>query len=142
MPRSLQEVGLAVKRLQDRHHRTLDARLAGLGLSIVQWNALRRLAARPDASQHDLAVLTFQSDQAAGTLVARLADRGFVERIAGAGRAIRLRLTPDGQRVLDRAAPLVEEVLTETLGTLTPAELDTFASLLDRLVSAGQPARP
>jgi DNA-binding MarR family transcriptional regulator len=137
MTSSLQEVGQAVKRLQARHHRALDARLATLGLSIVQWDALRNLAAHPDASQHDLAVLTFQSDQAAGTLVARLIERGFAERVAGPGRAVRHRLTPPGREVLERAGPLVDEVLQGTLGTLTPRELDTLAGLLDRLVSAG-----
>ncbi len=136
MTRSLQEVGQAVKRLQVRHHRALDARLATLGLSIVQWDALRNLAANPDASQHDLAVLTFQSDQAAGTLVGRLIERGFAERVAGPGRAVRHRLTPQGRDVLERAGPLVDEVLQGTLGTLTPPELDTLAGLLDRLVSA------
>ena len=61
MPRSLQDVGLAVKRLQARHHRALDARLSSLGISLVQWDALRHLARNPDASLHDLARLTFQS---------------------------------------------------------------------------------
>jgi DNA-binding MarR family transcriptional regulator len=138
MPRSLQEVGLAVKRLQAGHHRAIDARLAGIGISLVQWDALRHLAANPGASLHDLARLTFQSDQAFGTLAGRMIDRGFIERVPGPGRAVRHRITGKGREVLERASPLVDQVLADTLGTLTSRELEVFGDLLDRLVR--QPA--
>ena len=68
---SLQEVGLAVKRLQWRHHRDRERRLADLGLSLVQWDVLRHLHAQPGASLHDLALLTFQTDQSMGALATR-----------------------------------------------------------------------
>ena len=139
MPRSLQDVGLAVKRLQVRHHRALDARLAGLGISLVQWDALRHLAGNPAASLHDLARLTFQSDQAFGALAARMVERGLIERAAGPGRAVHHRITPRGRRLLAEAAPLVDEVLAASLGALTAAQLDLFGDLLDRLVSSADP---
>ena len=66
--RPLQELGLSVKRLQMRHHRAIDAALSPLGISLVQWDALRHLDQNPGASLHDLAQLTFQSDQSFGTL--------------------------------------------------------------------------
>ena len=62
----LGEIGLAVKRLQALHHREMSRRLASLDLSLPQWDMLRHLSQRPDASLHELAVLTFQTDQAAG----------------------------------------------------------------------------
>lgn len=139
MARELQEVGQAVKRLQARHHRELDARLAGLGLSIVQWDALRHLAASPAASLHDLARLTFQSDQAFGTLAARMIERGLIERVPGPGRAVRHRLTAKGRDLLHQAGPLVDDVLSESLGILTPRELDDFAGLLDKLLASPAP---
>ena len=52
--RPISEIGLAVKRLQMKHHRAANARLAQLGLSLVQWDALRHLDENPDASLHDL----------------------------------------------------------------------------------------
>ncbi len=61
--RPLQDIGLSVKRLQMRHHRALNAELAALGISLVQWDALRHLDQNPGTSLHDLARLTFQSDQ-------------------------------------------------------------------------------
>src|SRR3982751_5312807 len=108
MTRAISEIGLSVKRLQMRHHRAANAALAPLGLSIVQWDALRHLHRNPDASLHDLAQLTFQTDQSFGTLAARMIDRGLIERVPGPGRAVKHRLTAkgealqeDGQRLLD-----------------------------------------
>ena len=55
----MQDVGLAVKRLQWRHHRSADRRLrAQAGLSLVQWDVLRHLHGDSGASLHDLAVQT------------------------------------------------------------------------------------
>ena len=68
---TLQEVGLAVKRLQWRHHREANSRLAAIGLSLPQWDVLRHLKANPDASLHRLAGLTFQTDQSFGALAGR-----------------------------------------------------------------------
>ncbi len=65
---SLAHLVLSIKRLQVRHHRAADAELANLSITLVQWDALRHLQENPDASLHDLAQLTFQSDQGFGTL--------------------------------------------------------------------------
>src|SRR5947208_3521473 len=99
MSRSVNEVALSVKRVQHRHHRALTAALADLGVSLVQWDTLRHLHQRPDASLHDLAQLTFQTDQSFGTLAARMVDRGLIERVPAPGRAIRHRLTDKGEQV-------------------------------------------
>jgi DNA-binding MarR family transcriptional regulator len=139
VPRSLQDVGLAVKRLQARHHRALDTRLATLGISLVQWDALRHLARNPGASLHDLAQLTFQSDQAFGSLAGRMVEHGLIERVPGAGRAIHHRITDKGRRLLDEASPLVDEVLAVSLGRLTTLQLDIFGDLMDRLVKLPDP---
>ena len=133
--RPLQDVGLAVKRLQIRHHRALDTRLATLGISLVQWDALRHLDRNPGASLHDLAQLTFQSDQALGSLAGRMVDNGLIERVPGAGRAIHHRITDKGRRLLAEAGPLADEVLAASLGSLTPLQLDILGDLLDRLVN-------
>ncbi|GMA87251.1 hypothetical protein GCM10025868_25010 [Angustibacter aerolatus] len=93
---TLQDVGLAVKRLQWRHHREMNRRLATVDLSLAQWDVLRHLHEQPDASLHDLAVLTFQTDQSMGTLASRMITRGLLERRDGPGRAVRHRVTPSG----------------------------------------------
>jgi DNA-binding MarR family transcriptional regulator len=132
---SLQDLGLAVKRLQMRHHRAANAQLAELDISLVQWDALRHLHQNPDASLHDLAQLTFQSDQAFGTLAARMISRGLIERVPGPGRAVRHRLTPKGAHVREAGATILDRVLAESFNSLTPAQQTAFGELLRRLLN-------
>jgi DNA-binding MarR family transcriptional regulator len=135
--RSLQQVGLAIKRVQHRHHRALDSRLSKLGLSLVQWDALRHLDASPSASLHELATLTFQSDQAFGTLAGRMVDRGLIERLHGPGRAVRHRVTAKGVKLLAAGSAIADEVLAESFSPLSAQQLETLGELLDTLNSAG-----
>src|SRR3954453_7233496 len=129
MVRSVQEVGLLVKRLQHRHHRALTTALAGLGISLVQWDTLRHLHEHPGASLHDLAQLTFQTDQAFGTLAARMAERGLIERTPGPGRAVRHRLTPRGRELKEAGDVLVDRVIAASFAPLEPHERDQLAGL-------------
>jgi DNA-binding MarR family transcriptional regulator len=131
MPHRPADVGLAVKRLQHRHHRTMSQALAPLGLSLVQWDTLRHLARNPDASLHDLAVLTFQTDQSFGSLATRMADRGLIERIPGPGRPVRHRLTAEGERLLAAGQDLADGVLDTSFRNLSAAQLDQLGDLLD-----------
>jgi DNA-binding MarR family transcriptional regulator len=131
--RRLQDVSLAVKRLQMRHHRALNAELAALDISLVQWDALRHLNQNPDASLHDLAQLTFQSDQAFGTLASRMISRGLIERVPGPGRAVRHRLTEHGQELRRAGDEIVDRVIARSFAPLTPeqvAQLDELLTIL------------
>ena len=127
---SLQEVGLAVKRLQWRHHREANRRLASVGLSLIQWDVLRHLSEHPQASLHKLAELTFQTDQSMGELARRMIDRGLIERIDGPGRAVRHRLTDEGEHAYEAGAGVFSGVLAASLGKLTGEELATLHTLL------------
>jgi len=129
---SLQDVGLCVKRLQWRHHRAANERLAGIGVSLVQWDVLRHLSEQPDASLHALAELTFQTDQSVGTLATRMIRRGLIERVPGPGRAVRHRLTARGKEVRQAGAEVVDGVLAESIGRLSPAERAELHRLLLR----------
>jgi len=135
MTRSLRDIGLSVKRLQVRHHRALNAALGRLDVSIVQWDALRHLDENPAASLHDLARLTFQSDQAFGTLAGRMIERGLIERMEGPGRAVRHRLTEEGRKLRRAGDKIVERVLTESFAPLSAKKLATFDELLSELLA-------
>ena len=137
---SLQDVGLAVKRLQWRHHREANARLlAEVGLSLPQWDVLRHLHERPGASLHELAQLTFQTDQSMGTLAGRMIERGWLERIIGQGRAVRHAITPAGERARRAGSDIVDEILAESVGSLSPADRVTLYRLLTAAVGAPGP---
>ncbi len=134
MTRTIQQVGLSVKRLQMRHHKEVTTALATLGISLVQWDALRHLDENPDASLHDLAQLTFQTDQSFGALAARMIDRGFIERRPGPGRAIRHRLTAKGATLRKEGDVVIDRVLTQSFAALGPSQLKTFDRLLGLLL--------
>ena len=135
----LEELGLAVKQLQYRHHRTLDIRLAPLGTTLVQWDALRVISRNPDASLHRLAQLTFQTDQSFGALAGRLIERGLIERIAGAGRALHHHLTPAGEVLLSEGQIVYDEVISKSFAPLSAMERDTLHDLLARLLDGPGP---
>ncbi|NEA31553.1 MarR family transcriptional regulator [Streptomyces sp. SID13031] len=132
MEASVQEIGVAVKRLQWLHHTEASKQLADLGVSLPQWDVLRRLHEVPDASLHDLAQLTFQTDQSMGSLATRMIARGLIERLEGPGRAIRHRLTPEGERIREEGAELFAAVLTASVGSLSPTERSTLLKLLTK----------
>jgi len=134
---SLQDVGLAVKRLQWRHHREANARLlAEVGLSLPQWDVLRHLHERPGASLHELAQLTFQTDQSMGTLASRMIERGWLQRVTSPGRAVRHAITPAGERARRAGSGIMDEVLAGSVGSLSPADRVTLYRLLAAAVSA------
>jgi DNA-binding MarR family transcriptional regulator len=134
---SLQDVGLAVKRLQWRHHRDANTRLGAIGLSLPQWDVLRHLRANPDASLHKLAVLTFQTDQSMGALAARMIDRGLLARVEGPGRAVQHRLTQVGEQLRKAGSDVVDRVLGDSIGHLSAAELATLHALLEKAAKGG-----
>jgi DNA-binding MarR family transcriptional regulator len=128
-------MGLMVKRLQMRHHHAANAALADLGVSIVQWDALRHLHDNPAASLHALAQLTFQTDQSFGALASRMEARGLIERLPGGGRAVRHRLTAEGERVHAAGAEIMQRVLAESFSPLSDTQRQTFERLLKKLLT-------
>jgi DNA-binding MarR family transcriptional regulator len=136
MTTDLALLGNAIKRAQYRNHRTMDAALVEVGVSLVQWDALRAIDRMPGASGHDLAVMTFQSDQAFGTLANRLDDRGLIARSAGHGRRIEHTLTDEGRRVLADGHAVAGEVLDELFGPLGEDDRAALLRMLQTLTAS------
>lgn len=133
---SMQDVGVAVKQLQWRHHRAANRRLrVQVGLSLVQWDVLRDLHRTPDASLHDLAVQTFQTDQSMGELAKRMVDRGLLARVDGPGRIVRHRLTTEGEAAYTAGSGIVDSILAESIGTLTAREQASLHAMLTKASS-------
>ncbi|MFC4453684.1 MarR family transcriptional regulator [Deinococcus sonorensis] len=129
-----EDVARAIKRVQHRHHRAFTAALADLGVSLVQWDTLRHLHRHPDASLHDLAQLTFQTDQAFGTLATRMTERGLIERVNGPGRAVRHTITARGEAVRVAGERRVRDTTRRSLAQLHPNDLDLLARLLTTIL--------
>ena len=133
MATPLELLGQAIKRAQYRNHRTMDAALRDVGVSLVQWDALRAIERMPGACGHDLAVVTFQSDQAFGTLASRLVDRGLIVRSAGRGRRLEHALTDAGRSALDCGHHVASGILDELFAPLGEAQREELLNLLRQL---------
>jgi DNA-binding MarR family transcriptional regulator len=134
MSSSPERLGWLIKRIQHGHHRELDKCLASLGVSLVQWNALREIEQNPSCSQHHLAEKTFNSDQAFGTLLKRLQASKLIESQSGAGRANIQTLTAKGQDLLIRGQEIMSQVAQSSFSSLTEAERDELARLLSKVL--------
>jgi len=134
MSTDLQPLSLAVKRLQYKHHRSLDSKLIDIGTTLAQWDALRAIGRHPESSSHKLAGLTFQTDQSFGALAGRMVERGLIRRVAGEGRAIRHHLTPAGEAMLSAGHVVVNAVIAESFAPLSKAERRQLEALLNRLL--------
>jgi DNA-binding MarR family transcriptional regulator len=134
MMSELEALGRAVKRVQDRDHRALDAALREVGISLVQWDALRAIDRTPAATAHLLAVASFQSDQAFGTLAGRLEAAGWIERRPGVGRRIEHYLTDAGRAKVAAGRARAERVWPVLFDALDSTERATLRELLERLL--------
>jgi DNA-binding MarR family transcriptional regulator len=142
MSSPLEALGLLIKRTQYRNLRALDAELVPLGISLVQWNALREIHRNPGCSLHDLAELTFNSDQAFGALMKRLMRQGLVERRPGRGRVTVHRLTPKGETLLEQATRIVSAALIKLFAPLSREERAVLATLLTKLLGESDVISP
>ena len=136
MVRSLEPLALLIKKAQYRQNQMMDACLSSMGVTLVQWNALREIDRNPDSSMHRLAELTFNSDQAFGKLMNRLLILGFVRRGKGTGRALVHTLTQEGLQVLRQGEPLMASAANSLFAPLTPGERRTLGELVGKLLGA------
>jgi len=139
MPLQLQLLGRTIKQVQYRHQRALDARLATVGTTLAQWDALRAIEREPGASAHALALATFQSDQSFGTLANRLQAKGLIERLPGRGQRIEHRLTPAGESTLAAGNRIADEVLRASFAELSEEERSTLLDFLLRITRTSLP---
>jgi DNA-binding MarR family transcriptional regulator len=131
-----QVTGRLLKRAQWRNHRATDRALSAVGTSLAQWDALRAISESPDSSAHDLAIATFQSDQAFGTLANRLEAQGLIVRTSGHGRRVEHALTAEGQRMLEAGLQVTRRTSERAFAKLSPEEIEVLHGLLERVGEA------
>ena len=131
---------MLLRRAQLRKQLACEAALAQVGLTLPQWGMLYAIATEPDASTHALALFIGQSDQSAGAVVARLEQRGLLERRPGPGKAILHRITPDGDELVRRCDAIVEDVMASLLAGLAGQDLLALQASLRSIAEAALPA--
>jgi DNA-binding MarR family transcriptional regulator len=123
-----------VKQLELAVRAQLDEVLRPASITPLQYTALTVLERRSDLSTAELARNAFVTDQSAADMVAGLEDRGLILRVPDPVDRRRrvLRLTAEGQSLLDRARADVEAVEAQMLAPLSAGE----AASLRRYVTA------
>ena len=101
----------------------------------MQWDVLRCIHKNPDLSLHALAEATFQTDQSMGELAKRMIKRGLIERIDGAGRAVRHQLTDAGLAAYQAGSDITGEVVDETVGRLSASERVLLFDLIEKALA-------
>jgi MarR family transcriptional regulator, lower aerobic nicotinate degradation pathway regulator len=112
--------------------------LAGLALTPVQYAALTAIRAHPGIDATRLSAAIVFDKSTLGLVLERLEAKGLVVRAADERdrRTKRLRLTPEGSRLLAEADPAVERAEARILAPLAPAERARMLRLLGALVAA------
>jgi DNA-binding MarR family transcriptional regulator len=136
------EVAVLLRRAQLRKQTACEVELAEVGMTLPQWGMLLAVASLPDSSTHALALFTGQSDQSAGAVVARLEQRGLLERRSGGGRAILHRITVDGEDLVQRCDAIVAGVMDQLLAGLSDADLRVLTASLVAIAEAAPGIAP
>ncbi len=126
--------------LSNRVSREIAGRYqARFGLSITEWRLMAVLGRYPDLSANEVAERTAMDKVAISRAVARLLERGLIEReIHGEDRRRSvLRLSVAGFSVYDEVAPMTLACERHLLDPLTDEERDMLWRLIDKLGSEG-----
>ena len=116
-----------------------------LPLPVAQARLLSTIEAHGEARICDLAAIDHCSQPTMTTQVRRLEDAGLVTRTVDPGdaRAVRIRITPEGMRTLNRVRADRAAAIDPQLARLKPAERQILAeavNVLRRLVEDAAPA--
>jgi len=131
-------LGYQLKRIQATLRARMDEALRPLGLSAPQYLCLELLSRAPGASTSELAREAFVTRQTMSTLLRTLVDRGLARRAeqAPSGRALPLRLTPEGRRLLRKASIVTVEIERVMTAPLSETQLCTVQESLEACIAA------
>jgi DNA-binding MarR family transcriptional regulator len=136
-------LGIVSRILRLEKHVTRTAKEALSPYRLELWGfdvlaALRRQGAPFSLSPTELRRAVILTSGAMTNRIDRLEERGWVERHADPAdrRALQVRLTEDGQRLIDQAIEARLADATRLVARLTPHEQETVAGLLRKLLLA------
>jgi len=103
-------IGYLLRQAESFFRAAADAQLRPLGISLSLFGVVSVLAREPGASGSDLARMCHQRPQSMNGLLATLEDAGYVERRDHPvhGRVRQVFLTKKGERLVERARPIVD----------------------------------
>jgi MarR family transcriptional regulator, transcriptional regulator for hemolysin len=128
-------IGYLIADLSRLYGRVFDRRAAHLGLTRVQWRALKRIHTSEGITQSELADLLDMEPIAVGRVIDRLQKAGFVERRSDPDdrRVWRLHLLPQSDAVMHDIEAVATSVREDCLAGVDPHELETALKVLGQI---------
>jgi MarR family transcriptional regulator, transcriptional regulator for hemolysin len=135
--KSLASLSYRVSLIARTQRTRFDQRARSIGITLSQWRAIFAISIDEGTSQRRIAETIDVGDVAAGRLVDRLVDNGWVERRADPAdrRTHRLYLTPAARPLLDRLAALGQSEEAMALEGLDARDIDVALAVLDRVIA-------
>ena len=107
----------------------------GREVTPVQYAVLRTLQDKPGIDQVTLAQQVALDTSSTADIAVRLEGKGWITRKMLARGQRELRLTPEGEELLARMVPGMQEMQNALLGMLTAQERQDFMQLLSKFVT-------
>jgi DNA-binding MarR family transcriptional regulator len=135
MAQQMRELGFLISDVARALRTAVDQRARRIGMTRAQWALLYHIERTKGARQVDLADLMELEPMTVARLIDRLEAAGCVERRPDPTdrRAKRIHLTKKAGPMLDQLRAIGDELLSETLGPLTPAQRAELFDLLSAL---------
>jgi len=137
-PNSLTSIGLNIGCIARRWRARVDERLVGLGLTMSKWLPLRWLAVSGGSlPQRRLVELTGVEGPSLVRVLDDLERQGFIERrdCEADRRAKIIYLTKKVDPIMRQALPQADGVQKQALAGISPEELATCQSVLERILN-------
>ena len=111
------------------------------GIGVTEWRVIAVVGRYPGLSANAVAARTAMDKVAVSRAVARLLDRGLLQREMHGDDRRRsvLQLSEDGYRIYDEVVPLALDCERRLLEQLSAEERATLHALIDRLMQDGLP---
>ncbi len=130
--------GHLLRRAQQLSNALFAEECGAFDLTSVQYAALNALAGHGDVDATRLASLIAFDRSTIGGVLERLVTKGLITRRTAASdrRVKRLKLTPEGHKILDEVEAPVARVQQRLLEALNAHEREAFLAALTKLITA------
>ena len=114
---------------------TLQPLVSREGVTVCHWYYLRILSEHDGLTQRELSEKVGVHPNTAVPALDNMEKHGLVKRVRDANdrRRMCVHLTPKGRRLRDEMIPDVKAMVYRSVANLTPAELDTFFKVMNRI---------
>lgn len=136
-----ESVASFIKHAMHAFHRTVDAKVADMDLTSMQWAPLLLLASGKASTAAELSRCNNVDTSTMTRMLDRLENKGLVTRKRNSNdrRVFDIELTEEGRRLAEKIPQLIADSLNQHLRGFTREEFETLSSLLKRFTAGEKP---